>query len=264
MYSPRCRLFAGFPLRFFFAITLMVAPCASGQADPPLSGIVADQGGQPIAGVSVVGSPAKTCCPVKPEQTTTDDRGVFHLNQPGAVVHFYQDGYGPLTYVVKPGTSEVHLTLDSTSSKLFAPACHAPAQGQKRIGWGEYGVHFSAPAKEVTIKGGKPDTDYVRYVLKPKKGDSWLEIWYGPYALTTTPDDDYFVNSLDFSQSYIEAEQGKAYGVDSWGHRSDGTRWRWTAVLLEGGARYETKNEADARIFDRIIDSICISPYPSN
>lgn len=258
----RYPLFAGFPRCLVLTIALIVVPGVSGQADQPFSGIVTDKGGQPIVGVTVFGAIGKTCCPFKRDQATTDGKGAFRLGQPGAVVHFYQEGYGPLTYVVKPGTSEVHVTLNSVQPKLLVPVCGAPVHGQKQIGWGEYGVRFSAPADEVTIKGGKPDVDYVKYLVKPKTGDSWLEFWFGPYALSTEPDDEYFVNSVDFSQKAIQSVQERIYGVDSSGHRADGTTWRWTAILAHGGGRYETKNETDAHLFDRIIDSICFAPYP--
>jgi hypothetical protein len=51
----------------------------------------------------------------------------------------------------------------------------------------------------IQIRSGK-DIDYVRYIIKPDKGDSVLSLWFGPSAKSAEPDDTWFVESVDFSQ----------------------------------------------------------------
>jgi hypothetical protein len=245
------------------AIALVLAPWSFGQTDESIRGTVTEKNGRPVVGVMVIGALGRTCCPFKREQTTTDQRGEFRLDQPGAVIHFYKDDFRPLALVLRPGTAEFRVTIETSEGGLIVPACSDSIRNQKLIGWGDYGVHFAVPEREVKMEGGKPDVDYVRYVIKPRAGESWLEFWFGPYAMSTEPDDEQFVNSVDFSQRNVEASKGKSFGIDSSGRFANGRRWRQTAILGQGGARYLDAAETDANLFDRIIDSICLVPHPN-
>jgi len=251
-----------FKLRLFLAIGLAHASPTLAQNALPITGNIVTDDGRPIAGVTVVGSVWKSCCPVQEDSATSDEKGEFRLQHGGAVIHFLKDNFQPETIVVKPGTSKARVTMHPSTNSLRVPICGRPGRGERQIGWGKYGPRFTVPVRAVTIKGGKPDTDYVKYVIRPKKGKSYLELWFGLNTLSSEPDDEQFVNSSDFAQRNLVIADG-GVGMDSWGHLRGGDSWRQTVILERGGAVYERAPAGAASVFDRIINSICIVPYPS-
>ena len=54
-------------------------------------------------------------------------------------------------------------------SNARIPACVDAAKGQRLIGWGKYGLFFAVPKRGVKILGGKPDVDYVKFVIHQPK-----------------------------------------------------------------------------------------------
>jgi hypothetical protein len=241
------------PLFFGFLFTPSASQTGSG-----LDGVVTTTGGQPAAGVSVYGSASKTCCPFKSENTTTDENGRFHLEHPGAVVHFSKDGFEPQALVIPAGTPQVQVALSPPGNDLIAPPCGARQPGSKRIGWR---VRFDLPRHAVRILGGKTDVDYVRYLIKPKAGDAYLELWFGPYALSTEPDDEDFLSSIEFSQRRIVTPGLGVVGTDTRGQHRDREKWRQTAIAGGGGARYKATGSEDVILFDQVVNSICMVPF---
>lgn len=230
---------------------------APSQTDSALDGVVTTKSGQPIAGASVSGSESKTCCPVKSENATTNDKGFFHLEHPGAVAHFSKEGFEPLALVVQRESSQVHITLSPSVNDLSAPPCGARRPGTKHIGWR---VRFDVPRHGVKILGGKTDVDHVRYLVKSKTGDAYLELWFGPFAISTEPRDEDFVSSTEFSQRQIVVPNLGAVGTDSWGERHDREKWRQTVIAGAGGSRYRATRPEDVALFDQIVNSICLIP----
>jgi hypothetical protein len=234
------------------------------QTPSPIKGTVTSDDGSPIPGVSVYGSVSKQCCPYTRDKTTTDEKGEFRLDNPGAVLHFWIEGFQPKTIVLSADDSDVHVTMSTSSGNDFVvPVCGRQQNGQRRIGWGRYGVQFVVGVK-ARIQGGKPDVDYVRYVLTLPKSKSHLEFWFGPYAISAEPDDDQFENSVGFAERNLAGQDGKLLGAESWGHLKMGGRWRQTAVVAQGGALYRNAQADDAHVFDQIIESVCIVPYPKS
>jgi hypothetical protein len=244
--------------RLVIVVALLFAPVAGAQTDSPLDGTVTTKDGQPVAGASVLGSTPKTCCPSTPETTKTDEKGMFHLEHPGAVIHFFKEDFEPQTRVIQLGTSQIAVALLPSGNDLTAPPCRKHRPGTKRIGTR---VGFDVPRKNVQVLGGKTDVDYVRYVIKPKTGESYLELWFGPYALSMTPGDEDFLNSATYSERHIVAPSMGVVGTDTRGQLQNQEKWRQTAVVISGGARYRAKTPEDQLLFDRIVDSICVVPF---
>jgi hypothetical protein len=142
---------------------------------------------------------------------------------------------------------------------LRAPTCDKPGQGEVQLGWS---VKFNVQKRLVKISGGKTDVDYVRWVLKPKHGNSYMELWFGSYALSTEPDDDLLVNSVEFEQRGVSVEGFGVIGMDSRGRLPNGHLWRQTAIIASGGSIYQDASPEDAMIFDQIANSICNVPRP--
>jgi hypothetical protein len=272
-----------------FIVVLFLVPALLGQADQPIQGIVVTQDGQPIAGVSVYGSLGK-CCPVQREQTTTDKNGAFRLQRPGTVIHFFKENLQPQSIVIQPGSSALRSTMSPDTNAMSVSSCGPRRRGQERLGLGTYGLQFTVSGPGFDVQGGRPDIDYVRYVIKRKQSPSFLELWFGPTAMRPDPDDDRFIESNDFVQRLLlirytgdflqtvllfrnataglyNPGQGPdslwGPGLDSWGHLRGGGSWRHTAIWGMGGATYNKASSEDAVAFDQVINSVCFVPYPS-
>jgi hypothetical protein len=256
---PHTRVLPSF-LKLWLALSFGIAVSSPvlAQTGSALKGIVVTGDRKPLAGVVVSGSVWKRCCPYQQDRVTTDGNGEFVLEHPGAVIHFSKANLQPITLVVKPGTTQTRIVMTPAENALTVPACVQPESNRKQIGWGKYGLHFAVPKNGVKILGGKADVDYVRYVIKPKKGESYLNLWFGPNSLSVEPDDQQFVESVDFAQRNVNGAVG---GMDSWGRLSNGLSWRHTAAL-GSGAVYQNADKESAALYDQIINSICMVDYP--
>lgn len=247
------------PALFLVAIVSI----ANAQTDTRIEGIVLSEGDKPILGVSVSGSKSTTCCPIERENTSTDQNGTFHLEHPGAVLHVFAQGYEPQSIVVQPGTRNLTIRLAPMANDMVAPDCSRTFRKRRRIGWGKYGLSFAVPRKGLNISGGKPDVDYVTYLIQPGNSQAKLELWFGAYAIGLEPSDEQFVNSASFSQRHILSSKGELLGVDSRGQLRDGQIWRHAVVVAQGGAEYQTSNQEDAAELDGIINAMCWIPQPA-
>jgi len=120
---------------------------------------------------------------------TTNEKGEFSLQPPSAVIHFWKAGQQPLTFVVIPKVSDLRIVLNPSTDDLVVPVCASRTPARNQIGWGSFGPYFAVPKTGVEVRGGKTDVDYVRYVIKRTGGNSYLEFWRGPSAMSTEPRD---------------------------------------------------------------------------
>lgn len=248
-------------LRGAIVLVVLLAPLAYAQSDAPIDGTVFSADSQPVAGVSVTGSESKMCCPFKREHVKTDEKGGFHLEHPGAVLHLFHKDYEPQSVVVQPGAANLKIRLASPSNELVAVDCPKLRRTQTEIGWGKHGLRFSVSRKGMKISGGKPDVDYVLYLIRPDNSQAQLELWFGANAIGLDPADQQFLNSTTFSQRTILTAKGELLGVDTRGELKDGQIWRQAAVLAQGGAKYQTSRKEEGDAFDTIINSMCWIPW---
>jgi hypothetical protein len=68
-------------------------------------------------------------------------------------------------------------------------------------------------------------------------------------------------SSDSLTQRKVLNPDGDEIGLDSKGTKRDKGGWRWFGVWAEGG-EYENAPPEDAALFDRILDSACLIPYP--
>ena len=235
-----------------------------GQTESPIRGIVVAKDSQPLSGVSVSGGVWKKCCPYQQENVTTDENGEFLLEHPASVIHFWKPGLQPLTLVVQPKAAQIRIVMAFANNNLTVSTCGRSEANQRQLGWGKPGLHFIVPKSSVKIAGGKPDADYVRYVIRPvDRGVSYLELWFGPYSISAEPDDQQFLQSEVFSQRDLVSVKGDVIGRDSWGQLKGSLNWRQMAAF-GSGATYHNASAEEARLFDKIMNSICMGePNPS-
>lgn len=151
-------------------------------------------------------------------------------------------------------------TSTSTTSGMVVPLCAKLAKHYRRIGWGNAGLHYDVPKSGVKVLGGKPDVDYVEYVIRPKDSQGWLQLWFGGLAMPSTPSEDPVAKSSQLSKRNVLNAKGELAGFDSSGVLKNGERWRVTAVTSNGGSIYRTVSPTDAALFDRIVNSMCEVP----
>jgi hypothetical protein len=245
------------------AIRLVSISSVSGQVMDVLTGMVTTPDGKPIPEVLVYGSESRKCCEFKREQTRTDASGRFTLKDPGAVVHFEVANFQFKMWIVQPNVCELHFILEpeTEAATFFVPACKDPASGTRRIPGGKYGVQFDVPKKDLIVSGGKMDVDYRRFLIKPKTGSSYLELWFGPYAFSDDPGDDLLLDSVSFTEKRVSVVSGKGWGNDFTGELGNGEHWRHTYVGPGDGARYKA-SLADVPLFDKVVNSACMPAYP--
>jgi hypothetical protein len=105
------------------------------------------------------------------------------------------------------------------------------------------------------------DVDYVKFVIKPNKHKSVLVLWFGYAAFSPHPPSGIIRASATFNQTKLLGPDGIEIGLDSRGKKHNGTTWRWFRVVGQGG-EYEDAFTEEAALFDQIVNSACIIPYP--
>jgi hypothetical protein len=138
------------------------------------------------------------------------------------------------------------------------PQCREVPHGVRRLGWGLYGIRFDARKDEVAVRLGKPDVDYIVDVVKPKGSQAVLALWFGVNAWGVNAARNDIKNSERVSQRRING----GWGLDSRGRTADGRYWRSAGLQGEGGAVYRDVSPVNAKVLDRVIDSMCVVPYP--
>ena len=142
-------------------------------------------------------------------------------------------------------TSMTQVIPENSADAMVVPICTKPGSQMRRIGWGKFGPQFDVPTREVQVLGGKPDVDYVRYVIKPKTGQGYLELWFGPYAFNSSPEKELLINSVNSQKRDVVNTSGEQMGIDSSGKLQNGEVWRHTSFMIQGmnGARYKAGQE---------------------
>lgn len=242
-------------------LALASAQCL-GQVPSPVSGLVTNAAGQPLAGATVfsgIGSAQNA--------TATSPDGRFHLANSTTVLHAALDGYQPLTLLITPPTDNLHIQLQPITGAIVVPVCAANPPDDhdvNRLGAGDLGLQFTVPRKGWDLRNlGQGDLH--GYVLTPRHSHAHLTLWFGTNAIQPIPTDQFFLESSTFAQrAIVVAGAGpdsppRTIGVDSYGTFSDGSRWRHLATP-GSGATYDHTTSDEAALFDTIIGSLCLSP----
>jgi hypothetical protein len=145
-------------------------------------------------------------------------------------------------------------------TQIAVPTCPQLAKGERSIGWGKCGLQFHVPKKEIKVLGGKPDVDYVEYIIRPKNGKNVLHLYFGGMAFGggSYPED--VQGSSQLSKNRIVDSAGSEAGQDDAGAKITG-KWRYFRFRSEG-AYYKNASPMDSGLFDRIIATACSIPYP--
>jgi len=250
------------------ALAVLAAAASSlAQMPTPVSGLVTDGAGRPLASVSVFSGTGS-----QPDATTTGADGHFQLANSTNVLHAELDGYQPLTLLINPPAEDLRIqmrpiALSPLSGAILAPACNPlPPRDHsvRRLGTPGSGLQFDVPRKGWSLHDlGQGDLH--EYVLEPRHSHTELILWFGANADQPTPEDHFFLESASFAQRAIVVAGSSAsgplqsIGIDSYGTFPDGARWRHLAAA-DAGAGYDRATPPQAALFDAIIASLCIAP----
>ena len=234
------------------ALVAFCAPLMSQDSD--ISGQVVDEGGRPLAGVSVTGMHHYTTGGYSGRHVTTGPDGRYQLGSVGRALFFRIPGYQPLTKLRLPGAAVVDASLHKENPGWTLVRCTpGRLEGQKRYG-SDY--LFRVPSG-VQVEKGETDIDYRKvFVLFPRDHKQRLMIWSGAllgggFAYTA-----YEPWYLDGSKISEHSDNGSV-AMDIRGTMPTGRRWRSVSWITDIAEYHDVSDEA-ANFFDQILDSGCL------
>lgn len=236
----------------WFSVLLLTGITLTAQ----ISGRVISSSGMPVQGATVI-TPLLF-------QATTAESGEYVLdprNRPGwkpKIVIFYAPGFRPLVKTLSEEDSVVDAILTPEEGPgRRVDACSAAQKGERRVG---DPMSFALPP-EVRVHSSNGG-DYILHSLFYRSGGqpSILEIWEGMSCCNGRPlkDESVIAAALTMRTWGFEGRSQKLGGLDMRGTSTDGTFWRWMGPLSGSQINYQNATEAVARVFDAIIDSMCV------
>lgn len=141
---------------------------------------------------------------------------------------------------------------------LVLSVCQAVAPGMRRFK-ANWGTQFDAPEANFTVKAHERDMPGGElYTVTLKERAEYLVVWQ---------DDDLFrdlknafpVFSRHVGQDDVRTHAGRIVGKDHWGDLNGGDRWRYVSFSDGDGAGYWPVPLNEARLFDQVINSACLS-----
>jgi hypothetical protein len=217
----------------------------------PVSGIVVDSAGNPIAGAHVDHTDVKA-----QEQLFTDEQGRFRFLT-GA----------PAIVVRKLGFNGQRIRLDSSASFkiVLSPATKTmPTCKLKCEALSSSGSAIClprAPGIQVSEQGTYDETVTQMFRLQTRDGQRELLHGSGPMWSLGVPFTGDVWESIEYQESAYLVGTGDSDVVDARGKTPDGKLWRYLGRFGESASYYEV-DDAGAALLDRVLDGACIATSP--
>ena len=223
---------------------LMVLPLAAAD-ERVVSGLVTDEYGSPLEGVSI--DHGRALC----SDSETDSSGQFQISTNAPAIVFGKLGFAPQRLAFPLDNQRLHITLPV--SALRAPRCSAACRDGLR------GFLCLPQVKGVRVVKGNSDVDYsgrlyvagdgrARGVIVPGRGPSWSlgvpesrDVWDS-------------VNHAENDYRWDESLQV----IDAGGQEADGGKWRYLGVVGESAAYSSVKDSYIAALLDQVLDRFCL------
>jgi hypothetical protein len=144
---------------------------------------------------------------------------------------------------------------------LVMSICQAVAPGMRRFK-GDFGTQFDVPEVKFSVKDWARDMPPgTLYAVTLKETVESMVVWH---------DDDVFnelknafpVFSRHVGEDDVRTRDGRIIGRDRWGNLSDGERWRYVTFFDGDAVGYRPMSPDEARLFDQVINSACLSLSP--
>ena len=154
------------------------------------------------------------------------------------------------------------LSVASPSIPMVS-VCKDLPPGMRRIGakpGDRYMLQFDVPETEVLIREDVSDAPPIVYGfgIKPKGSESRLRISYGSQRQDIAADRARESSSQVVNRIIVD-DKGHSVGEDDWGYQNSENRWRRARFQGWVTADYGLVNEQEAKLFDRVISSACLS-----
>jgi hypothetical protein len=249
---PRMRV-----LPLLAATSLLVPLWVPQQSSKAITGAVTTQDGKPLAGVLVYTGVAAPCCRAK-----TDENGGFKIVKDGDVLHFRKPGLELKAIVLHSGDSDIRVTMSPARNDLTLGICPNLRAGELEVGSGFPGVRLRIDQRSdsrADIKSEQGSGGYLTFTITLKDRAASLHVRGGPNSLRLDTADESIIASTDFTERSIVNSDGEIRGIDSRGQLENGHAWRITGVYQLGMAAYSDADEKDAKVFDDVVDSMCLA-----
>ncbi|MFZ0787547.1 MAG: hypothetical protein WAM67_17310 [Candidatus Acidiferrales bacterium] len=124
----------------------------------------------------------------------------------------------------------------------------------------DFGTQFDVPESEFTIRAGARDMPAgILYTVTLKDGGARLLIWRDDNMFSELKNV-FPVFSQHVEEKDVRTPGGRSIGRDRWGFLKGGDRWRYVTLADGDAVGYRPNSSKEARLFDQIIGSACISP----
>ncbi|HKE04534.1 MAG TPA: hypothetical protein VKE91_10755 [Blastocatellia bacterium] len=224
-----------------------------------LKGVVKSEKGDPLADVQIL-----TNAPLregkkflgmqmtyKQLETTTDKNGLFKLPDHGRVVYFKRQDLNPITKILELSDIQVEIVMQDASSTTWKiPTCSTVPGASKRVG-----IVFKVALPDNVPFQKRASVDSDEYLFGFDTGGGKFEVmvnWGGSTSIE--PPEDVLLSSKEFSERSWRS--GNTIGYEIRGVKSDGKLWRRVSFRW-GAIAYQGNSEKSARVFDKLIDSVC-------
>ena len=230
---------------------LLIAALSFAASAQTISGIVVDEKGAPLAGVSV----QHVVFAFRP--LLTDANGAFRVSPGGAAVVLRKAGYD--SAFLRIGTERNFRIEMHPARERHLPKCEANARCEK-FGGATGSLCFPVPANVTTNLEKGPDGAAIIYRAKGPSGERRAIHGIG-FSWSLGP------SSYDVwgSAEYSEVVYSDLNIIDARGVTGAGKHWRFfgitpgpNAPLLLEGMEYRDLDPASAAIFDQAIDGACL------
>lgn len=219
-------------------------------------GIVVDQNGTPVREAEI-GHAATRIVPGSSAKANTDAQGRFQVTTNAPLIVLRKPGYASAFVRTRDTASGDEQKLVLKPIKRTLPRCSQTGKYETVEGWGA-SFRFS-PMPQIRVSKQGRDIDYgIRgYYVETSKGKKGISHGSGPMWSFGAPLDSDVWKSVTFEEDSFEVDGSRI--LDSKGQWADGTLWRTIGRFGET-ASYSQVDEETAKVLNRFIDGVCISP----
>jgi hypothetical protein len=144
---------------------------------------------------------------------------------------------------------------------IVLSVCPTVASGVQRFR-ADFGTQFDVSETNFTVAARTRDMPPgTLYTVTLKDRGTNMIVWHDD-ELFRELKDTFPVFSRRVGEKNIRTQDGRVVGKDHWGVLNDGERWRYVTFSAGDAAGYHPVAPGDARLFDRVLSSACISTSP--
>lgn len=212
-----------------------------------LSGTVTDSSGNPLSGVSIYHSGTRAFTP------TTNDLGRFKIDTRAPAIVFRKAGFNAKYYRTEQD-AVVNIALEPAADAL--KTCPSSSRCLSLDVFLAAFCLVKVHGVEATRQGN--DIDYVQrqFLIRTPRGIGGIQHAAGPLWGSGLPLDEDVWSAIKYEErDYLDRDGFQV--LDARGTYPNGNRWRVLGRAFET-ASYRNLPVVEARVLDRVLDSVCL------